>query len=311
LTVCLVTGGAGFIGSHLIGKLLAKGYKVRVLDDFSTGKHSNLSPYLTNIELVRGDLNDFHTVHKAVKGVQIIFHLAALSSVQSSMLDPLRNNRVNITGTLQLLTAAKEEKVERFIFAGSSSVYGDLPEDGPKRETMRPSPISPYALAKYAGELYCTLFHKAFGMETLSFRYFNVYGPRQDPDSEYSAVIPKFIKLMLQDKSPVIYGDGTQSRDFVHVNDVAAANLLAAEAPCLRGEVVNIGSGRGADLNELVDRINRIMHKHIIPLYTEAKIGDIKHSLSDIRNAEKIIGYKPTVSFEQGLEQTIRWYENN
>ncbi|SDI86309.1 SDR family oxidoreductase [Natribacillus halophilus] len=303
----LVTGGAGFIGSNLVQALVSQGANVKVLDNFNTGNGDNLRVCHDDIELIDGDFTDPHVVKKAVKDVDIIFHQGAIPSVPKSIEHPIQTNHANVTGTLQLLQAAVAENVDRFIYAASSSAYGDG-EELPKKEKQAGKPMSPYAVSKYAGEHYCKAFYESFGLETVSLRYFNVFGPGQDPQSEYAAVIPAFISAILQDQPPTIYGDGKQSRDFTYVDNVVAANMLAAKAPKLQGEVINIGSGKRWTLNQLVKKINEKLGKDVQPIYTSERTGDVKHSLADLQRAEALIGYRPTVSFDEGLARTINWF---
>jgi len=308
-TLHLVTGGAGFIGSHITSALLNKGEKVRIIDDFSTGKRENISSFLSEIEIFEGSLLDYDFLLRATRGVNVIYHQGAIPSVPRSIMDPVLSNHVNIGGTVNLLQAAVKNSVSRFVYAASSSAYGNT-EQLPKRETMDANPLSPYAISKYTGELYCKIFYDIYGLETISLRYFNVFGPRQNPYSEYSAVIPKFISLMLNNNRPIIYGDGSQSRDFTYIDNVVLANLLAATSPNLNGEVINIGTGNMIALNQLVCKINTILDKKIEPIYSKERIGDVKESLADIEKATKLIGYKPIVSFNEGLERTIRWFQS-
>ncbi|MDQ0339004.1 UDP-glucose 4-epimerase [Caldalkalibacillus uzonensis] len=308
MTVYLVTGGAGFIGSHIVHALVQRGKRVRVLDDLSTGHKHNLQDVLSDIELIKGDLTDARTVNKAVQGVDVIFHQGAVPSVPKSIKNPLLSNDVNVSGTVQLLHAAVNNGVGRVIYAASSSVYGNS-NVLPKREDMPANPLSPYAVSKYAGELYCKVFHDVYGLETISLRYFNVFGPKQDPQSEYAAVIPKFIQTMIRNGSPTIFGDGTQSRDFTYIDNVVLANLLASQAPRLRGETVNIGCGESTTLNHLVHMINTILNKQITPRYAEERQGDVKHSLADYQHAYQIIGYQPIISVEEGLKRTVEWFK--
>ncbi|WP_179134510.1 SDR family oxidoreductase [Oceanobacillus timonensis] len=305
----LVTGGGGFIGSNIVRKLIERGENVKVLDNFHTGNKENIHELMNHIHVIEGDFTNNQTVKEAVKDVDIIFHQGAIPSVPKSIIDPVKTNHANVNGTLQLLHAAVEANVNRFIYAASSSAYG-FNETLPKRENMPGRPMSPYAVSKYTGEHYCKVFHHLYGLETISLRYFNVFGPRQDPYSEYAAVIPAFIASILNDQSPLIYGDGTQSRDFTYIDNVVLANLLAAEAPKLQGEVINIGSGSRTDLNELVKYINTILGKNIPPTYMAERQGDVKHSLADIQLAEKLIGYRPSVSFHDGLTSTVNWFVN-
>lgn len=306
MTRYLVTGGAGFIGSNIVHELIKQGKQVRVLDNFNTGKRKNIRELQGDMEIIVGDFTDDETVAKAVKDIDIIIHQGAIPSVPKSIQDPIQTNQANITGTLKLLHAAARDNIKRFIYASSSSAYG-FNETLPKQENMCGNPMSPYAVSKYTGEHYCKIFHDIFGLETISLRYFNVFGPRQSPHSKYAAVIPAFIEAILNDQSPIIYGDGTQSRDFTYVEDVVSANLLAAEAPKLQGEVTNIGTGSQIVLNDLVDNINIILGKNISAKHTAARQGDVKHSLADIRLANELIGYQPFTSFHDGLKHTINW----
>jgi len=305
----LVTGGAGFIGSHIVEELIKRGETVRVLDNFSTGNRENIKHLKDKVELIEGDIRDFWTVVDAVKGIDFIIHQAALPSVQRSINNPLTSNEVNVNGTLNLLEAAKGYRVKRFIYASSSSVYGDTPTL-PKREDMPSKPLSPYAITKLAGEEYCQTFSKLYGLPTVCLRYFNVFGTRQDPTSQYSAVIPKFIELLLDKKTPVIYGDGEQSRDFTFVRNVVEANLLACQSDISGGGVINIACGQSFSLNQLVSLLNQIIGTNIKPEYGQAKPGDVKHSLADISKAKKLLGYKPRISFAEGMKKTVEWFRN-
>ena len=304
----LVTGGAGFIGSNIVEELLRRGENVRVLDNFSTGKRENLAQFLDQIELIEGDIRSYHIVREAVVGVDAILHQAALPSVPRSIKDPITSNEVNVTGTLNILNAAKDAKVKRVVFASSSSVYGDNPEL-PKHEGMVPNPLSPYAVSKLAGEKYCGVFARIYGLETVALRYFNVFGPRQDPNSQYSAVIPRFIIAMLNDKQPVIFGDGEQSRDFTFIANIVNANILAATKENISSISINCACHGRVTLNELVNKINKILQKNISPIYQNERSGDIKHSFANISAAEKYLGYKPTVDFDAGLKMTIDAYK--
>ena len=304
----LVTGGAGFIGSNLVEGLLRRGESVRVIDNFSTGKRENLKEFVEKIELIEGDIRSYHIVREAVEGVDVILHQAALPSVPRSVRDPITSNEVNVSGTLNILDAAKDAKVKRVVFASSSSVYGDNPEL-PKHEGLIPNPLSPYAVSKLAGEKYCGVFSRIYGLETVALRYFNVFGPRQDPASQYSAVIPKFITAMLNDRQPIIYGDGEQSRDFTYVANVVEANILAATKDNVAGIVVNCACHGRITLNDLVKKINEILGKKITPVYKEERLGDIKHSFANISAAVKHLGYNAGVNFETGLQSTIVWYK--
>lgn len=303
----LVTGGAGFIGSNIVKELLRRGEKVRLLDNFATGKRENLLPFNgdPNLEVIEGDLRSFHIVRDAVRGCDYVLHQGALPSVPRSIKDPITSNEVNINGTLHILEAAREFGVKRVVFASSSSVYGNN-ATLPKVETMPVAPLSPYALTKYAGERYCQVFHALYGVETVALRYFNVFGPNQDPTSQYSAVIPKFIKMIKEGRRPVIYGDGTQSRDFTFVSNNVEANLLACTAPDVAGEVFNIACGERYTLLDLVHTINEILGTRVEPLFEPPRPGDVKHSLADIEKAKRMLGFEVKVKFREGLEKTIQ-----
>ncbi|MCS7075706.1 MAG: SDR family oxidoreductase [Bacteroidia bacterium] len=304
----LVTGGAGFIGCNIVKTLLERNQEVRVLDNFSTGRRENLLPFQKDIELIEGDIRSYHTTIKAVKGVDFVLHQAALPSVPRSIYDPITTNEVNINGTLNLLHAAVDADVQRFVYASSSSVYGDSPVS-PKHEDLTPNPKSPYAVSKLAGEYYCKVFHQIYGLQTVCLRYFNVFGPRQNPHSQYSAVIPKFLKLMLNNQPPTIYGDGTQSRDFTYVDNNVEANLLACTKENVAGKVYNIACGTNFTLLELVRTLNEITGKNISPVHTEKRSGDIMHSLADIQKAQKDLGYQVKVSFKEGLSLLVQNFE--
>lgn len=306
----LVTGGSGFIGSNLVIELLKRGHEVRVLDNFSTGRRQNLNFYLDRIELIEGDLRSAGIVQYAVRGVDYILHQGALPSVPRSIADPEASTEVNVGGTLNLLMAARDSDVKRAVLASSSSIYGNVPDEF-KVETMKPNPLSPYAVSKIAAEYYFQVFNRVYGLETVCLRYFNVFGPRQDPSSQYSAVIPKFIKAIKNDQAPIIYGDGTQSRDFTFVENVVYANILAAETAGISGEVMNVACGTSIDLNELAEMINRIFNKNIKPIYQEARPGDVKHSRADISKARELMNYEVQVNFETGLRRTIEYYHEN
>jgi nucleoside-diphosphate-sugar epimerase len=305
----LVTGGAGFIGSNLTEALLQGGHSVRVLDDFSTGKRENLifNKTYPSLEIVEGDIRDLNNCNKAIKGIKYVFHQAALPSVQRSVEDPKTSHAVNAGGTLNILLAAKEEGIKRLIYASSSSVYGDTPTL-PKHEGMPSDPLSPYALQKYIGEQYCRLFYQLYGLETISLRYFNIFGPKQDPNSIYSAVIPKFIDALLHDRPPIIFGDGDQSRDFTYIENVVQANLLAMSAEHLHGEAINIACGKRSSLNQLLNVLKRILKSELSPVYQEPRQGDVRHSLADIHKGKEIINYEPTVGVEMGLEKTVDFF---
>ncbi|MDR1998092.1 MAG: SDR family oxidoreductase [Candidatus Margulisbacteria bacterium] len=304
----LVTGGAGFIGSNLVQALLDNGDTVRVLDNLATGQKANIEPFLGKIDFQQADLTDLKACRKAADSMDYILHHGAIPSVPRSVDDPLKTNAANITGTLNLLLAARDAKTKRLVYAASSSAYGDSPVM-PKVETMETRPKSPYAIQKLAGELYCQNFSALYGLETVILRYFNVFGPRQDPCSVYSAVIPLFIKAIGQDTPPVIFGDGLTSRDFTYVDNNVQANLLACAAPpAAAGQIINIACGYEISLNQLVAKINKYFGKNITARYAAERAGDVKHSLADISKAEKLLGYKPLVSFDAGLAKTIEFY---
>ena len=307
----LVTGGAGFIGSHLVDALLGQGHRVRVLDNFATGKRENLQHVLSRIDLREGDIRSFERVKEAMQGVDFVLHQAALGSVPRSVADPLTTNEVNITGTLNLLIHAREAGVKKFVFASSSSIYGPT-KTLPKREDMPPNPASPYALSKYAGERYCQLFCELYGLPTVCLRYFNVFGPRQDPASEYSAVIPKFINALLSGQAPTIYGDGEQSRDFTYVDNAVSANLLAVKAAAsANGKVFNVGCGGSTTLNELIALLADILKLELKPRYQPARPGDVRHSHADVSQARAALGYEPSISVEEGLQRTVAWFQES
>jgi nucleoside-diphosphate-sugar epimerase len=307
----LVTGAAGFIGSTLARELLAQGEKVRGFDNFSTGKRENLADIIDRIELHEADLLNLDALHQACRGVDYVLHEAAIPSVPRSVKDPLGNNRANVDGTLNLLVAARDAKVKRVIYAASSSAYGDTPTL-PKREDMSPNPISPYATAKLASEYYMTSFYRCYGLETVCLRYFNVFGPRQDPTSPYSGVLAKFITQMLHGDPPTIFGDGKQSRDFTFVENVVNANLLAArtENGEVAGKVFNVATGRRTDLYQTFQILQGLTGYSGEVKYGPDRAGDVKHSLADISRAEKFFGYRPSVDFEEGLSRTVEWYRS-
>ena len=303
----LVTGGAGFIGSNIVEELINRKEKVRVLDNFSTGKRLNIESFIGDIELIEGDIRNYQTVQQAVEGIDYILHQAALPSIQRSILDPIKTNEVNVMGTLNILHAAKNAKVKRVVFASSSSIYGETP-GLPRHETMTLSPLSPYAVSKLAAEKYCSVFTKVYGLETIALRYFNVFGPKQDPTSQYSAVIPKFITAILNNRKPTIYGDGEQRRDFTFVSNVVNCNIIAATKPGISGIAINCACNGQITLNYLVEKINDILGKKIKPEYTAPKPGDIKHSFASIEAAKQYLGYEPNVLFKEGLQMTVNWY---
>jgi len=305
----LVTGGAGFIGSNIVEELLKQGHSVRVLDNFSTGKRENLKEFNTDIELLEGDIRSYHIVRQAVGGIEVILHQAALPSVPRSINDPITTNEVNVMGTLNILDAAKDAGVKRIVYASSSSVYGDNPVL-PKREDMLPNPLSPYAVAKLAGEKYCQVFSKLYGIETVVLRYFNVFGPRQDPNSQYSAVIPKFIKLMNNDQRPTIYGDGTQSRDFTYVKNVVEGNILAATKDIETPVTMNCATHGQVTINDLVKKINEKLNKNVKAIFIDARPGDIKHSFANIDLIKSRLNWQPEYLFERGIELVISSFES-
>jgi UDP-glucose 4-epimerase len=305
----LVTGGAGFIGSHIATTLVHRGEQVRVLDNLSTGTRNNLAHIAAAVELVEGDVLDVAAVEQAVAGCDIVFHQAALASVPRSLKEPLATHAACATGTANVLEAARRAGVRRVVYAGSSSAYGNQPFMS-KRENDLPAPVSPYAAAKLAGELYCQSFTASFGLETVVIRYFNVFGPRQDPNGEYSAVIPKFVVAMLAGKRPTIFGDGLQSRDFTYIDNIVQGNLAAAEVPAATGGVFNVACGRQFNLLELVASINRVLGTEFEPVFEPARAGDVRDSLADITAAREILGYEPTIDFDEGLRRSIEYYRS-
>jgi nucleoside-diphosphate-sugar epimerase len=307
MAIYLVTGGAGFIGSHLVEELVKRGEQVRVLDNFSTGKRENLTDLLDKIELIEGDIRSYHIVREVVQGVDYVLHLGALPSVPRSINDPITTNEVNVGGTLNILDASRDAGVKRVVYASSSSVYGSNKEL-PKREDMVPQPISPYAVAKLTGEKYCHVFSRTYGLETVALRYFNVFGPRQDPKSQYSAVIPKFVVGMMEGQELKIHGDGTQSRDFTYVSNVVEANLLAVQAEGVSGEVFNLACGGSLSLNEVVEHIGQALECKGNIVYGPPRSGDVPHSLADISRARKYLGYEPRVEAKEGLERVVLWF---
>lgn len=303
----LVTGGAGFIGSNIVAHLVAQGEPVRVLDNFSTGRRVNLEPFLGAIELIEGELGNQETVSKAVKGVDYVLHQAALPSVPRSLENPRASHEANITGTLNLLLAARNEGVKRVVYASSSSVYGDS-QVLPVKETFTTGPLSPYAVTKLAGEAYMRAFYHSYGLETVALRYFNVFGPRQDPASQYAAVVPRFIKALLNGGRPTIYGDGRQSRDFTYVDNVVLANLAAARKPKVGGEIFNVACGGTHSVLKLWETLAAIAGKKIEPQFEPPRPGEIRHSWAEIAKARAALDYEVKISFEEGLERTYRWF---
>jgi UDP-glucose 4-epimerase len=309
VAVYLITGIAGFIGSSLARAVLAQGDQVRGIDNLSTGKRENLAEILGRIDFREADLLNLEGLHDACRGVDYIFHEAAIPSVPKSVLDPLGSNRANVDGTVNLLVAARDAKVKRIVYAASSSAYGDTPTL-PKHEGMVPNPISPYAVAKLTGEYYMTSFYRCYGLETVSLRYFNIFGPRQDPTSPYSGVLAKFITNMLNGEQPTIFGDGTQSRDFTYIDNAVDANLLAMKAPApqVAGQIFNVATGKRADLNQAFQLLKKIIGYPGEIKYGPTRSGDVKHSLADLSRSEKYLGYTPKVDFEEGLRRTVEWY---
>jgi nucleoside-diphosphate-sugar epimerase len=311
----LVTGGAGFIGSHLVESLLGSGETVVVLDDFSTGKRENLDealraarPGAPPAAVIEGDIRDAATVRRAIAGVTHVLHQAALGSVPRSVADPIESHDVNATGSLNLLVAARDEGVARFVYASSSSVYGDS-EALPKVESMTPAPLSPYAVNKLAAEHYCGVFHRIYGLEAISLRYFNIFGPRQDPNSQYAAVVPRFITAALEGKAPTIYGDGLQSRDFTYIDNAVQANLRACDAPAAAaGRAYNIACGSRATLLEVIDALRKVTGRDLRPRHEEPRQGDVRHSMAGIDLARRHLGYEPSIGLDEGLRRAVGWF---
>lgn len=306
----LITGGAGFIGSNMVRFLLERGESVRVLDNFETGKRDNLAEVADRIELIEGDIRDMNTVEAAVADVDVVYHLAALGSVPRSIKDPVTTYAVNATGTFNMLLAGRDAKVKRFILASSSSVYGQS-EVLPQHEGLPLAPISPYGASKAIGEVLCRTFYETYGLETICLRYYNVFGPRQDPMSQYAAAIPLFVSALLADKRPMIFDDGEQSRGFTYIDNVLEANWRAAVAPNVQGEAINISTASAVTVNTVVDTIKELLGKDIDPVYVPPRPGDIKHSLADITRANQLIGYEPRISFQDGIRRAIDWYKEN
>jgi UDP-glucose 4-epimerase len=300
----LVTGGAGFIGSNLVAALLERGDEVRVLDNFSTGSRANLASLGREVEVVEGDLRSYERVHTAVRGTEVVFHQGALGSVPRSVQDPLSSTAVNVEGTLNVLLAARDEGIRRVVAASSSSVYGDG-GSFPRVETQAPNPISPYAVAKLAAERFCVSFTRVYGIETVALRYFNVFGPRQDPSSQYAAVVPRFIRAIADGRSVTVHGDGEQSRDFTYVENVVAANLAAADADGANGKIFNVAAGAPNSVNTLVDTIGRLLGKDVVREHAPPRAGDIRDSFADVSAARAVLGWTPTIDFEDGLRRTI------
>jgi nucleoside-diphosphate-sugar epimerase len=303
----LVTGGAGFIGSHLAERLVQEGRRVRIIDNLTTGKRENIELFLPGVEFIPGDIRDLELVRRAMDGVDYVLHQAAIPSVPRSVMDPLATNTSNVDGTLNVLFAAQEAEVKRVIYASSSSVYGDSPVL-PKSEEMLPEPCSPYAVSKLAGELYCQAFYRVYGLETVALRYFNVFGSRQDPDSQYAGVVPKFVRLLLHGDPPTIFGDGEQSRDFTYVDNVVDANLLAVEAEGVSGEVFNIACGERLTVNSLAAMLGDLIGAKHRPIYAPPRAGDVRHSVADVAKATTLLGYTPAVTVREGLKRTLDWF---
>ena len=303
----LVTGGAGFIGSNTVDELVRRGHSVVVLDDLSSGKEDNLAESRNKITFIKGSITDIEVVRKAMHEAEYVLHLAARTSVPRSVKDPIETNRINIDGTLNVLVAAKELRVKRVVFAASSSAYGETPTL-PKVETMQPQPISPYGVTKFVGELYSQTFGRCYGLENASLRYFNIFGPRQDPSSPYSGVLAKFCTAFLEDTQPVVFGDGEQTRDFTFVENAVQANLLACEAANVSGKVFNVGVGGRVSLNSVLRELAKITGKTLEAKYEPPRDGDIRDSQADISQAQELLGYDPQVSFEEGLASTFQWY---
>src|ERR1700741_4150817 len=306
----LVTGGAGFIGSNTVDELVRRGHGVVGLDDFSSGKEENLAEVRSKITFMKGSITDIEAVQKAMVQADYVIHLAARTSVPRSVKDPVDTNRINVEGTLNVLVAARDNKVKRVVFAASSSPYGDTPTL-PKSEDMQPQPISPYGVSKYVGELYAYAFGKCYGLENVCLRYFNIFGPRQDPDSPYSGVLSRFAAAFLEEAQPVVFGDGEQTRDFTYVDNAVQANLLACEASTASGCVFNIGTGDRISLNQTLQLFRRISGKKLEAKYEPPREGDIRDSQADISKAVEFLGYQPTVQFEEGLERTFEWYRQH
>ena len=306
----LVTGGAGFIGSNTVDELVRRGHGVVVLDDLSSGKEDNLAEVRTKITFMKGSITDIEAVQKAMVQADYVIHLAARTSVPRSVKDPVDTNRINVDGTLNVLVAARDNKVKRVVFAASSSAYGDTPTL-PKSEDMQSVPISPYGVSKYVGELYAQTFGRCYGLENVCLRYFNIFGPRQDPDSPYSGVLSRFSTAFLDSTPPVVFGDGEQTRDFTYVDNAVQANILACEAPSASGRTFNVGTGHAVSLNQVLQMLQKASGKTLETKYEPAREGDIRDSLADIRLAKEFLAYEPTVLFEEGLERTFAWYQSH
>jgi UDP-glucose 4-epimerase len=307
MAVYVVTGGGGFIGSHIVEELLRRHETVKIIDNFSTGKRENVEAFKNDVEIIEADLASSSNLPQLLQKVDYVIHQAAIPSVPKSILDPLKSHAANVNGTLNLLIACRDARVKRLVYASSSSLYGDSPTL-PKHEEMMPNPLSPYGAQKLFGEMYCQVFTKSYGLETVSLRYFNVFGPRQDATSQYSGVLALFIPAVLENRRPVIFGDGLQSRDFTYVSNVVDANLLACTVAGVAGQAFNVACGERITVNSMLQLINKIAGKDILPEYAEPRAGDIRHSQADIARATEQLGYQPKVSFEEGLRHTIEWY---
>jgi UDP-glucose 4-epimerase len=310
MAVYVVTGGAGFIGSHIVEELLRRRETVRVIDNFSTGKRQNLDAFRNDAEIIEADLAEAKNLSGLLQGADYVIHQAAIPSVPKSIIDPVRSHNANVNGTLNVLVASRQAGVKRLVYASSSSLYGDSPTL-PKHEAMMPNPLSPYGAQKLFGEIYCQVFTRAYGLETVSLRYFNVFGPRQDATSQYSGVLALFISAVLQGRRPTIYGDGLQSRDFTYVKNVVEANLLACTVPGVAGQVFNVACGDRITVNSMLHQINRITGNDVAAIHSDPRPGDIKHSQADITRAREHLGYEPKVTFTEGLRHTIEWYRQN
>jgi nucleoside-diphosphate-sugar epimerase len=307
----LVTGGAGFIGSHIASALSVNGARVRVLDDLTTGHRENIEEIGGDVDFIEGSVADQELLPKVLEGVEVVFHEAAIPSVPRSVEEPRQTHVASVDGTFSLLLAARDQKVRRVVYAASSSAYGDQPTL-PKSEEMRPDPLSPYAVAKLVGEYYCRAFTRVYGLETVSLRYFNVFGPRQDPGSQYSGVVSRFISSLCSDERPVIYGDGEQSRDFTYIDNVVAANVSASEAPKASGNIINVANGERVTLNQLLEELKRLTGKpDVTAEYREARLGDVRHSLADVSMARELLGYESRVGLREGLQRTIDWWKTS
>ncbi len=307
----LVTGGAGFIGSHIAAELLARGGRVRVLDDLSTGYLANLSDLGGEVDFIQASVNDATALKRALEGVELVYHQAAIPSVPRSVANPRETHEACVNGTFNVLEQARQSGVRRVVYAASSSAYGDQPVS-PKVETMRADPLSPYAAAKLVGEYYCQVFARAYGLETVCLRYFNIFGPRQDPSSQYSGVISRFISVLMSDGQPLIFGDGEQSRDFTYVGNAVQANMLAAESKKAVGQIINVANGAAITLNQLLEVVKGLTNRpDAVAEYQPSRMGDVRHSLADITQARELLGYEPLVSLEDGLQKTINWWKNS